>query len=121
MPGHPPLPPSEGQPRLVVFGSAGWVNNQVMAGRGGSSYLDLFTSGLGWLRERRDLGAAAQGKDRPEYAAGLNDLARLYEAMGNYQQAEALYLRARDIRRQAFGEVDADVAHAGRMRGLSAR
>ncbi len=34
---------------------------------------------------------AAVGKDRPEYAASLNELGRLYEAMGNNRHAAALY------------------------------
>jgi hypothetical protein len=66
MPGHPPIG-GEAQPRLVVFGTATWVGNQAMTGRAGSNYLDLFTSGVSWLRERADLGKAAEGKDRAPY------------------------------------------------------
>jgi hypothetical protein len=66
IPGHPPVS-SESQPRLIVFGTGGWVTNSALSRRGGADYLDLFTSSLGWLRERADLGAAASGKSRDEY------------------------------------------------------
>ncbi len=55
---------------------------------------------------------AAAGKDRPEYAASLNDLGRLYEAMGNNRHAEALYQAALGIRVRVLGEGHPDSAQS---------
>ena len=55
---------------------------------------------------------AAAGKDRPEYAASLNDLGRLYEAMGNNRHAEALYQAALGIRVRMLGEGHPDSAQS---------
>jgi hypothetical protein len=59
------------QPRLVVFGDATWVANRRM-GEGG--YIDLFTSSLGWLRDRPVLGATSESKERKAYLLQPKDL-----------------------------------------------
>ena len=41
------------------------------------------------------------GKEHPNYAASLYNLALLYQDMGKYEKAEPLYLEAKDI----FGKV----------------
>jgi hypothetical protein len=67
MPNHPPLRGGGTQPRMLVFGSAAWVNDQALEERGGQNNLDLFASGLSWLRERPNLGRAPseRGKSPP--------------------------------------------------------
>ena len=42
----------------------------------------------------------------------MNDFARLYEALGNYKQAEPLYQQALAIRRAALGEQHPDYAES---------
>jgi hypothetical protein len=54
MPGHPPLT-SEGEPRLIVFGDASWISNQIMP-RNTPENFALFSSCLSWLAGRRDIG-----------------------------------------------------------------
>jgi tetratricopeptide (TPR) repeat protein len=43
------------------------------------------------------------GKSHPLYASGLNNLAALYYATGDYAQAETLYLEVLDFYRRVFG------------------
>ncbi|WP_353572445.1 tetratricopeptide repeat protein, partial [Candidatus Albibeggiatoa sp. nov. BB20] len=44
------------------------------------------------------------GKQHPDYATSLNNLASLYDAQGQYQQALPLYEQAIDIFVNALGE-----------------
>ena len=43
------------------------------------------------------------GRKHYLYAAGANNLAALYFAMGDYEKAEPLYLAARDICSRVYG------------------
>jgi hypothetical protein len=71
-PGHPPVGGDQ-QPRLVVFGDASWVTNQLMSGQFGQLNYMLFSNCLSWLRERPDIGTEyAEGKIRPEYTLGAS-------------------------------------------------
>jgi hypothetical protein len=64
-PGHPPVGGDQ-QPRLLVFGDASWVTNQLLQ-NSQFNYM-LFSNCLSWLRERPDIGTEyAEGKVRPEY------------------------------------------------------
>jgi tetratricopeptide (TPR) repeat protein len=54
-----------------------------------SNYLDDLNEPL--LLKLTDLAKKALGEEHPDYAASLNNLAELYERMGNYAQAEPLY------------------------------
>ena len=49
-------------------------------------------------------GRNASGENHWEYAVGLNALARLYQAQGDYARAEPLYRQALEIRKKSFGE-----------------
>ncbi len=49
------------------------------------------------LLEAQRLLGAPEGPSRPAYLRGLAELARLYEQMGGYDQAESLYRRALDL------------------------
>jgi hypothetical protein len=49
---HAFMRPPEQKPRLVVFGSATFATNPYMTETGGQLNYDLFSSALGWLRER---------------------------------------------------------------------
>jgi hypothetical protein len=66
IPGHENLG-TEGQPRMVVFGSSSWLTNQMTGSRFGQLNPDLFASTLSWLREKPNLGAGAQGKERNQW------------------------------------------------------
>ncbi|HJT79345.1 MAG TPA: Gldg family protein [Gemmataceae bacterium] len=52
------------EPRMLVFGDATWVSNRRMDERG---RFDLFTAGLAWLRDKPDVAAVAEGKERKAY------------------------------------------------------
>ena len=51
------------------------------------------------------------GEEDPDYASSLNNLAGLYDLMGNFAAAEPLYLEARDIYREALGKRNPDYAN----------
>ncbi|RKH43614.1 CHAT domain-containing protein [Corallococcus sicarius] len=53
---------------------------------------------------------AAFGKNHPDIADSLNNLARLYHEQGLYERARPLYERARAIRETAFGKDHPEVA-----------
>lgn len=44
------------------------------------------------------------GEENPKYALSLNNLAVMYMSMGDYTQAEPLYVQARDISKKVGGE-----------------
>ncbi|MDM8561902.1 tetratricopeptide repeat protein [Candidatus Marithioploca araucensis] len=50
------------------------------------------------------------GKEHPDVAESLNNLAALHEAQGNYDQAKPLYERALAIREKVFSKEHPDVA-----------
>ena len=52
----------------------------------------------------------ALGEQHPDYAASLNNLALLYDAMGRHAEAEPLYKQAMEICRTALGEQHPDYA-----------
>lgn len=49
------------------------------------------------------------GEDHPFFASSLSHLAEIYHALGDYAQAEPLYLQALEINREALGERHPDV------------
>ena len=53
---------------------------------------------------RMEICRTALGENHPDYAASLNNLAMLYQAMGDYAAALPLYRQALEIRRTALGE-----------------
>jgi len=52
----------------------------------------------------------ALGKDHPDVASSLNNLAGLYSDTGRYAEAEPLYQRSLQIREKALGKEHPDVA-----------
>jgi hypothetical protein len=59
---------AQGKPRLLVFGDATWVSNAYMGNqRAGRLYYLIFTSSLGWLRERYDIVTTVEPKTRKFY------------------------------------------------------
>ena len=52
------------------------------------------------------------GRDHPDVATSLNNLADLYQAMGRYAEAEPLYRRSLAIREKQLGRDHPDVATA---------
>ncbi|OGW24146.1 MAG: hypothetical protein A2X55_04245 [Nitrospirae bacterium GWB2_47_37] len=52
------------------------------------------------------------GKDHPNVATSLNNLAGLYKVIGRYSEAEPLYKRSLEIREKAFGREHPSVAQS---------
>ncbi len=66
-------------PRLVVFGSADWINDEGLNGRDGGSRIDLFNSCVSWVREKSSIGKTIEGKERKKYEPNIaeQDLSRI--------------------------------------------
>ena len=58
------------------------------------------------------------GKEHPDVAQSLNNLAALYESQGNYGKAEPLYVRSLAILEKVLGKEHPSVATLGRERGF---
>ncbi len=58
------------------------------------------------------------GKEHPDVATNLNNLAALYDLQGNYAKAEGLYLRSLAIREKVLGTEHPNVASS--LNGLAA-
>jgi len=52
------------------------------------------------------------GREHPNVAQSLNNLAELYQAQGNYSQAQPLYQRSLAIREKALGKEHPNVAQS---------
>ena len=70
------------------------------------------------MREAMQITGAALGKDHPDYAANLNNLAGLLEATGRYDEAEPLYREAMQITGTALGKDHP--TYAARLNNLAA-
>lgn len=57
-----------------------------------------------------DLVRQHMGENNPNYATCLNNLAGLYNAIGNYTEAEPLLQQALEIQRRTIGENNAEYA-----------
>ena len=60
--------------------------------------------------DAHDLFRKVLGEKHPRYAHSLNNLARLYQAIGEHGKALPLYLEARDLRHKLLGEKHPDYA-----------
>jgi hypothetical protein len=58
-------------PRMVVFGNAGWITEESLAGGRGTLRMDLFNSCISWLREKSSIGQVIPPKKRKEYELGI--------------------------------------------------
>ncbi len=63
-----------------------------------------------WYLESKGIYEKTVGKEHPEYAWSLNNLALLYATMGQYERAEPLNLEALVIREKALGKEHPDYA-----------
>jgi hypothetical protein len=54
-------------PRMVVFGTAGWITDDALAGVKNASRMDLFNSCISWVREKASIGQEIPAKKRKEY------------------------------------------------------
>ena len=63
-----------------------------------------------WYLESIAIRKKTVGKDHPDYALSLNNLATLYMYMGQYEKAEPLYLESIAIREKALGKDHPDYA-----------
>src|SRR5262249_18666140 len=64
------------------------------------------------LQRSLDIREKALGRDHPDVAQSLNNLALLYDKQGRYADAEPLYQRSLDIREKALGRDHPDVAQS---------
>jgi CHAT domain-containing protein/tetratricopeptide (TPR) repeat protein len=64
-----------------------------------------------YMEKALELATRAYGKDHPNVAVILNDLAIVYQAMSQYTKAEMTYQRALKIREDKLGKNDPDVAN----------
>src|SRR5258708_7743902 len=94
------VPPAEALVRSTYLVSLGWTaisaSNYPLAGTALTEALSI--------RERM------LGPDHPEVAAGLNNLASLYQAQGRYAEAEPLFKRALAIGDKVLGPDHPDAA-----------
>ncbi len=69
-----------------------------------------YTQAERWLCQSRDIYLHIGGPEHLAVAANLNDLALLYDKMGRYEEAKALFLNALQIREHLLGPEHPDVA-----------
>jgi len=62
------------------------------------------------LKEAIKIRGKSLGKDHPDYAASLNNLAEVYNSEGDYKKAERLYKEALEITRKSLGNDHPDYA-----------
>lgn len=55
-------------------------------------------------KQAADIRARDVGRDHPDYATAINNLALIYYKLNRYEEAERLYKQALSIREKAFGE-----------------
>jgi len=73
---------------------------------GQAAYKDSFH----WSQHSLKIAKTCMGRDHPDTATSLNNLARLYYLQGNYAEAERIYLESLSIREQQLGINHLDVA-----------
>jgi hypothetical protein len=79
---HEFMRPSGQTPRMVVFGDASWLSNRWLAEPDyGQVYFDLFTGCLAWLRDRPDVAAVAEAKERKAFIVKAKDPEELYSRL----------------------------------------
>ena len=69
-----------------------------------------YAEGIGPCRKAVEIRGDLLGQDNPDYATSLNNLARLYWAMGDRARAEPLYRQALAIQKEALGADHPDYA-----------
>jgi tetratricopeptide (TPR) repeat protein len=69
-----------------------------------------YAEGIGPCRRAMEVWGELLGKDHPDYAISLGDLAKLYRAMGDYTRAEPTYREALAIQKKALGVDHPDYA-----------
>ena len=69
------------------------------------------------LKRALDIREKALGKDHPDTANSLNNLAELYNKQGKYVEAEPLYKRALDIREKELGKDHPSTGHQPQQPG----
>jgi CHAT domain-containing protein len=69
-----------------------------------------YTEGIPLAERALAIREKVLGKEHPDVAQSLNNLARLYKDQGSYQKAEPLYLRSLAIREKVLGKEHPDVA-----------
>jgi len=70
-----------------------------------------------WYLESKAIRERTVGKEHPDYAWSLNNLAILYMKSGSYEKAEPLYFESKAIREKALGKEHPD--YAGSLNNLA--
>ncbi|MFZ1516100.1 MAG: tetratricopeptide repeat protein [Saprospiraceae bacterium] len=63
-----------------------------------------------WYLKAKVIREKTLGREHPDYANTLNNLAIIYKDMGNYEQAETYYLQSKEIREKTLGREHPDYA-----------
>ncbi len=88
---------SEEEKRLLA--DADEANRKLIALYGEAKYAEAAEIGEQILAVRKRI----LGRAHPDYAASLNNLALLYDEMGDYARTEPLYIEARDVLQRVHG------------------
>ncbi len=70
-----------------------------------------------WYLKSKDIRERVLGKEHPDYAWSVNNLALLFVAISNYEKAEQFFLEAITIREKALGKEHVD--YAASLNGLA--
>ena len=100
----PILPPWAGANDLLDEANA--LNGKVIE----LYYSGRYEEAIPYAERALQIREKALGKEHPEVASSLNNLAALYKATGRYAEAEPLYVRALQIREKALGKEHPHVA-----------
>jgi tetratricopeptide (TPR) repeat protein len=70
----------------------------------------LYNEALPWCKQCLEVNKKRLGKEHPNFATSLKNLAYIYKSQGRYTKAEPLYLQALELRQHLLGQKHSDVA-----------
>jgi CHAT domain-containing protein len=88
----------------AAYGSCAFNRGRV------NDYMGNRTEAEKWYLESKAIREKAVGKEHPDYAWSLNNLAILNDRIGNYEKAESYHLESKAIREKVRGKVHPEYA-----------